>query len=274
MTESARLVPCFDGRVAVRASGIGADGLGAPAALVMADALLRRIHAQLTCFEPVSELSLLNDDPRPVVASVPLVLRLAASVEPAGRLSGGLVDATIGSRSAARGAWRAVVADRARGSVLRPPGVWIDSGGLAKGLAADLVADWLAGHASFAVECLGDLRVGGSAGRPRPVRVADPFGTADPVYVLRLSAGAAATSGTTLRAGRLIDPRTQEPADTGIVQATALAPTGLEAEVRAKAALLAGPRRASAHLPHGGVLVLASGVVVTIASGSLGRAAA
>ena len=45
---------------------------------------------------------------------------------------------------------------------------------------------------------------------------------------------------------------------------TALAPTALEAEVRAKAALLAGPEDAADHLPHGGVLVLASGEIVCL----------
>lgn len=264
MTEQVRIVPCFGGRVVVRASGTGAAGLEAPAALVMAEALLRRVHARLTCFDPESELSRLNADSRPVVLASPLVVRLAAAVEPAGRLSGGLVDATLRSPGLARDAWRSVVVDRTRGAVLRPPGVELDSGGLAKGMAADLVAHRLAGHASFSVECLGDLRVGGSSGRPRPVRVADPFLGAEPIAVLELRSGAAATSGTTRRTGHLIDPRTREPADTGIVQATALAPTGLEAEIHAKAALLAGPRRGAGRLPHGGILVLRSGTVVRV----------
>jgi FAD:protein FMN transferase len=43
------------------------------------------------------------------------------------------------------------------------------------------------------------------------------------------------------------------------VQATAVAPTALEAEVRAKAALLSGPAGAAAWLPDGGVLVLDDG---------------
>jgi thiamine biosynthesis lipoprotein len=142
--------------------------------------------------------------------------------------------------------------------------VRIDSGGLAKGMAADLVARRLGARASYSVECLGDLRVGGQAGRSRPVRVADPFGGPEPVAIFGLRSGAVATSGTTRRAGHLIDPRTREPADTGVVQATAIAPTGFEAEVRAKGALLAGPRGAARHLPDGGVLVLASGAVVEI----------
>jgi len=57
----------------------------------------------------------------------------------------------------------------------------------------------------------------------------------------------------------LLDPATGRPAFTGIVQATALAPTALEAEWRAKAAVLAGPAAAPRRLPHGGVLVFDDG---------------
>jgi thiamine biosynthesis lipoprotein len=39
------------------------------------------------------------------------------------------------------------------------------------------------------------------------------------------------------------------------VQATAIAPTALEAEARAKCAVLSGPAGAAAWLPGGGVLV-------------------
>jgi thiamine biosynthesis lipoprotein len=81
---------------------------------------------------------------------------------------------------------------------------------------------------------------------------------------LTLTNGAAATSGVTRRGWHLLDPATGRPARTGIVQATALAPTALEAEVRAKAALLAGPLGARAHLPHGGLLVFANRVTVLV----------
>ena len=81
---------------------------------------------------------------------------------------------------------------------------------------------------------------------------------------LTLTDGAAATSGVTRRGRHLIDPGTGRPARTGIVQATAMAPTALEAEVRAKSALLAGPAAARRPSPHGGLLVLADGEVVTL----------
>ncbi len=56
-------------------------------------------------------------------------------------------------------------------------------------------------------------------------------------------------------AHHLLDPATGRPAYTGVVQVTALAPTALEAEIRAKAAILAGPDRAREWLPDGGVVV-------------------
>ena len=70
---------------------------------------------------------------------------------------------------------------------------------------------------------------------------------------LRVSDGAVATSGLDRRVWRrpdgsyahhLLDPATGEPAWTGLIAATALAPTALEAEALAKAALLSGPERA------------------------------
>jgi thiamine biosynthesis lipoprotein len=60
-------------------------------------------------------------------------------------------------------------------------------------------------------------------------------------------------------AHHLLDPATGRPAYTGIVQATALAPSALEAEALAKAAVLAGPARAPRWLRHGGAIVLDDG---------------
>src|SRR6202008_228049 len=127
------------------------------------------------------------------------------------------------------------------------------------GLFADLLAEELSGE--FALDCGGDVCF---AGRERTIEIADPFGGA-PVASLRLSAGALATSGIDRRswlgadgrlAHHLLDPATGRPAFTGVVQATAVAPTAVEAEWRAKAAVLSGPARAVDWLPHGGVVVL------------------
>src|SRR5690349_15816509 len=169
MREHGRTVEVFGGRVALL--GAGRD---APLALAVAEALLRRMHTALTRFDPASELCRLNADPRPRVPASGLVRRLAAAIPYAGALSAGLVDATIPPRLAPEGPepdgdprpatpdphrpWAAISVDET--TVSRPPGVALDSGGLGKGLAADLIADRLRGLPSFAVECMGDVRVG------------------------------------------------------------------------------------------------------------------
>jgi len=165
---------------------------------------------------------------------------------------------------AAAGAWALVRDDRRTRSVRRPPGVRIVSGGLGKGVAADLLAPVLDRLPAYLIDCAGDLRLGGTEGWQRSVEVRDPWG-GSPVHTLRQNRGAVATSGVTARSWpgghHLIDPRTGAPADTGVAQVTALAPTGLEAEVRAKAALLSGLDNAQSWLVHGGVVVADSGAV-------------
>jgi thiamine biosynthesis lipoprotein len=104
------------------------------------------------------------------------------------------------------------------------------------------------------------MRVGGA----HVVEVADPFG-GEPVGRLALRDGAVATSGVDARAWsraahHLLDPSTGAPAWSGVVSATALAPTAVEAEALAKAALLAGPHGGAVLLSrHGGALILDDG---------------
>jgi thiamine biosynthesis lipoprotein len=111
------------------------------------------------------------------------------------------------------------------------------------------------------------VRLGGADALPRPVHVAGPFGD-EGLHTVELADGGVATSGITRRswldargrpAHHLLDPATGSPAFTGVVQATAIAPTALEAEVRAKAAVLSGPDAALCWLPHGGVVVFDDG---------------
>jgi thiamine biosynthesis lipoprotein len=152
--------------------------------------------------------------------------------------------------------------------------VRIDGGGIAKGLLADMVGEELAGAArAYAVDCCGDIRLGGTDGLARRIRVEDPFG-GEPLHELELSAGAVATSGITRRswrgsgAGRahqILDPSSGRPAFTGIIQASAVAPTALEAEILAKSALLSGPEAAPGWLPFGGLLVPVEGEPEVIA---------
>jgi FAD:protein FMN transferase len=166
--------------------------------------------------------------------------------------------------------------------VTLPAGTGFDPGGIGKGLAADLIAATLAGFDSYSVDCAGDLRIGGASALERLVLVRDPWDGGS-VAELNVADGAVATSGITARAWRnasgrpghhLIDPGRGTPAWTGVAQATALAPTALEAEVLAKAALLAGPAGGQARLVHGGVLVLDDGELIEVAAPRVEAAAA
>ena len=109
--------------------------------------------------------------------------------------------------------------------------------------------------------------MGGAAGVARPVRVQSPFDERV-LHTFVLTRSGVATSGIGRRswlgrdgvpAHHLLDPATGRPAFTGIVQVTAVARTALAAEVKAKAALLSGPRAAAGWLGEGGVIVFDDG---------------
>jgi thiamine biosynthesis lipoprotein len=161
--------------------------------------------------------------------------------------------------------------DHAAGTIRRAPGLRLDTGGTTKGLAADWAAERLAGARRLVVDCGGDLRVRvAPGGAPYDVVVEHPL-SGERAATLRVRAGAVATSGLGRRVWRgehggfahhLLDPATGAPAWTGLVSATALAPTALEAEVLAKTALLQGPEGARRVLDRsGGVLVHDDGTV-------------
>lgn len=162
--------------------------------------------------------------------------------------------------------WRELKVDEEAGTISRPPGVRFDSGGAGKGLAADLIAEQLRGYSRFIVDCGGDIRIGGpdAPAHPYEVFVEHPLTGRRP-HLLRLSSGAVATSGVNVRIWRdadgryahhLLDPATGEPAWTGLIGATALGQTAVEAETLSKAALLSGPARGREVLAAtGGLLV-------------------
>jgi FAD:protein FMN transferase len=293
--EAHRSFDCFGGTATIHVRGRSAAN-GREAADLAQEKLLDA-HRRLSRFREESELSRLNRDPREEVPATPMLRALATAVATVGSCSSGLVDATLldsieraGYRQSLghrrplalalaealssrverapgqphpSARWCSVSVDEAAGTIIRPPGLRIDSGGIAKGLVADLVAADLGEQPSFAVDCCGDIHIGGSSGLKRTVLVDDPFGGA-PIHELRLRVGAVATSGISRRCWigvdggachHILNPRSGEPAFTGIVQATALAPSALLAEAYAKAALLSGPERAAEWLPHGGVIV-------------------
>jgi thiamine biosynthesis lipoprotein len=256
-------------------------------------AFLERFDAALSRFRPDSELCRLNAATESEVPASPLLRTAISAGLTAAELTDGLVDPTLVAQLEAAGydrtrrepelplaealataparrpaapnadePWRAVaVGER---TVTRPPGLRLDTGGTGKGLAADLLATHLGGRC--ALDIGGDLRVNGAF----DVDVRHPF-TGETVHTLSLVDGAVATSGIDTRLWRapdgsprhhLIDPSTGAPAWTGVISATALAPTALEAEALAKAALLSGPTQAARWLRrNGGITILDDGEV-------------
>ncbi len=299
MSEAIEQFDCFGGSCAVLVAGAGPAGSARDAAGRVRRRLLAW-HEQFSRFSPTSELSRLNADPRRVVPVSPTMARFVATAVGAAGATGGLVDPTLvdelesagysrdlswdslplpralllaPGRAAAQpravAGWAEIEVDRPARTVTRLPGLRIDSGGIFKGLCGDMLAGVLGRHISFAVDAAGDVRFGGAAGWRRPVRVTSPF-DGSLVQVFELVHGAAATSGIGRRSwlgadGRpvhhLLDPATGLPAFTGVVQVTALAPTGVEAEMRSKAALLSGPSAAADWLLDGGVVVLDDGTL-------------
>ena len=293
MIEASRTFTCFGGNTTVVVEGAGPAGEPGEAVFAARDLLLVW-HAAFSRFKPESELSCLNRDAGSSVVVSAIMARFVQAVVDAAEATGGLVDATLlgeieelGYRTERfRGSlalplalalapprrpagahperrWRTIEVDLGRSTVTRPPGVKLDGGGIVKGLLADVVGEMLQEHNSFLVDCEGDLRVGGSGGLERSVAVTAPL-SRRVLHEFRLADGAVATTSIVKRswmerlkpAHHLLDPATGLPAYTGIVQATALAPTALEAEALAKAALLSGPQAAAGWLRHGGVLLL------------------
>jgi thiamine biosynthesis lipoprotein len=171
--------------------------------------------------------------------------------------------------------WRELAVDEEAGAVVRPPGLRFDTGGSGKGLAADLVAARLRGYPRFVVDCGGDIRIGGAGALtwPYEVFVEHPL-SGERAHLIRLGFGGIATSGLNVRIWRdergrfvhhLLDPASGDPAWTGLVGATALGDTALEAETRAKAALLSGPVEGRRILAaKGGLIVHDDGAVEAV----------
>jgi FAD:protein FMN transferase len=282
-------------------------GLPSPEAMgIQIEFFLRLLHRKLTRFDQGSELCALNAERGESCSVSPT---LAVAVEAAlwaARRSGGLVDPTLvgeleetgyatsradippesisealtiaperrAASPRADSRWAGITVNTVAGFVNRPPGIRIDTGGSAKGLAADLTSDRLSGYSTFVIDAGGDLRLGGERPVERQVRIDHPLedGLA---HEFMLDRGAVATSGIKTRLWRnesgyahhLLDPSTGEPAWTGVIQVTSLGATTLEAETLAKMAFLSGPDRARETLaPHGGLIVLDDGRIELLGS--------
>lgn len=274
----------------------------AAAAAAEAESELHELDRRLSRFRADSELSLFNHCRSEEVPASELLREAVRAGLWGAERTGGLVDPTLlraleklGYASTREGtppaslalalsrvqtrrpaqpnpaaAWRSMAVLDEAGAIRRPPGVMFDTGGIGKGLAADRIARRLQGYRRFAIDCGGDVRVGGRdpGSSPVQVEIRHPLNGL-PAETVRIERGAVATSGIDVRLWRisesefghhLIDPATGAAAWTGVIGATALASTALEADVLAKAALLSGPEGASTFLgEQGGLVVLDDG---------------
>jgi thiamine biosynthesis lipoprotein len=238
--------------------------------------LTRRLFAEwelvLSRFLPESELSRLNASAGKPFDASRLLFDVVSTALEAARASGGLFDPTLLAdlvrigydRSFADmpglleeasfgpvggGGWRRVELDRSTRRITLPAGAKLDVGGIAKGMAVDAALEQLdaAGIGSALVSAGGDLAVRGlpPALDSWPIAVGGDRTTSVP-----LARGALATSGRGRRAWRqgtverhhLLDPRTGEPARSGLREVTVVAATCAQAEVAAKAAYVLGAR--------------------------------
>ncbi len=255
---------------------------------------LTEVEARLTRFNANSELMLLNQqagkpfDASPILSDC-LSVALEAAVQTNGlydptllphlRVAGydrdfseiahhdiGIVECVL----PVTGRWREIQFDEKRARITLPPDVQLDLGGIAKGWAADYLADTiLASFGNALINIGGDLRVrgGNTPATPWAIAIDNPLlpdaDNEDHLAIVTPGGGGVATSGANRRwwlqgekvSHHLIDPRTGYPARvwtppetrrdehaarTLIAAATAFAETATEAEVAAKIALLRG----------------------------------
>ncbi len=195
-------------------------------------------EAALSRFRADSELTRLNEDPRPEVPASPLLREAVRAGLWAAESTGGLVDPTLLDAIIAAGysesragvepvpladalalaperhparprreaEWRLIEVDDEAGTILRPPGVRFDTGGAGKGLAADLLAERLRGYSRYVVDCGGDVRVGGFALQldPFPIHARHPVDD-EAAAIFYVSTGGIASSGIDTRAWRRED---------------------------------------------------------------------
>ncbi len=296
--ERSLVVDAMGGRLSIRIAHPPGQGSRADRAIVRVAARVGRWADRLTRFSDVSDVARLNAHPgsarTPVGPTLGAVLdwaeRCGEHVD--GHIDVTLLDARIAAEAADPGRIRDLAPHRwwlersARGGVVHRVGSFrFDLDGVAKGWIADralaLLRDWPAA----VVDADGDIAMRTATGVAWEVAIDDPRpGATDELAVLRFhhrapcGLVAVATSGTSVHRWEggvdgvprhhLIDPRTRLPADTDVIQATVIAASAREAEVLAKAAVIAGSETGLERLERsaawGAVVLLASGAVVAL----------
>ena len=254
----------------------------------------------LSRFLPESELSQLNRQAGTNFLASELLFTVMSSALAAAQATEGLYDPTLLSQlvqlgydrtfdelpaelpPAERptfpgGRWRDIHINRVLRLVALPPGVGVDFGGIAKGMAVDAALELLRqeGIHPALVNAGGDLAVLGEPPLEKqwPIEVQGKTRS----WVIPLHHGALATSGVARRHWQqgthmrhhLIDPRTGLPAQSGLWSVTVAAARCEQAEVAAKVAFMLGAEQGSEFLhdlAFAGLLVREDGVWTTVDS--------
>ena len=233
------------------------------AKLHMAENQVRELAARLTRFDRSSELSKFNEAAGAWVAISPELEALFRESLRAFEMSAGLVNVAVLPAMVAIGYTRSLadgptqpsphlacsapplpeVLEVAIGRARLSPNAGIDLGGIAKGWMADRLCEKLGGNAL--VNLGGDLCAHG----PGPDGQGWPVGLGATTVMLD-DHGAATSSVLRRRWGEglhhVIDPRTGLPAQSGLAEVSVVTRGAVDAEIVAKAALIAGPDLAPA----------------------------
>jgi thiamine biosynthesis lipoprotein len=225
------------------------------------------IVAQMSHWDPTSLLCRFNRAPAGSWISLPtdFTIVIAAALDVAER-SGGAFDPTIGRLidlwgfgptprttapttlevDAAREAsgWRRLAFDRQSARIRQPGGLWLDLSGIAKGYAADAIADLLAkaGISSCLVEIGGEFVGRGIRpdGDPWWVDLETPPDAAITPFRIALHQLAVATSGDYVRGRHTLDPVTGQSVENGVSSVSVLHGSAMMADAWASALTVMG----------------------------------
>lgn len=144
----------------------------------------------------------------------------------------------------------AVAVNASTQTITLPSGMGLDFGGVAKGWAAHQAMKRLQAEGPALIDAAGDIAISGprADGSPWPIGVANPLQKGDEIETLFLNACGVATSGKDRRRWlrdnvlkhHIIDPWTNQPAETDLLTVTVVAPDVMQAEAAAKAAFILG----------------------------------
>jgi thiamine biosynthesis lipoprotein len=235
---------------------------------------------------PTSELMQINNNPESMIQVSDATLRLVNEMKNgfevtqgifSGNILGELIDlgfanSRINPENVTNWQARAksvadlsdVEIDLQNKSVSVPSGVALDSGGIGKGLAADLMSDYAMqlGAMGIAVFAGGDVAVKGMAPDAVgwKVNISDPGDVDKFIDTISLSRGGLATSspmGWRIKdAHHIIDPRTHKSSDSDVLQATIIAQNASQAEVLAKMCVILGSHEGISRIDSLGVAAL------------------